>query len=280
MTIYDAQIKEILSIYESLRDSFKFSLENAPEGKLIHQKNGNNNQFLLLTYENGKRVRRGINKNKQLIRELAKKEFDCKAYKILSNNIEAYQHAVKKQIAFDPKQIIASMTKAYSQLSEEYFYSLADIPISANSDNESHIRIKRHEEWWKQPYKEYWGHPEYKTRTTPRGQKVRSGSELLIAETLYRYSVPFHYEEELEIDGKVYAPDFTFEDYDKKPFYLEYFGMMNNTNYSKKNFLKLDDYYNIGLIPGDNLIVVFDSNGIMNMGMIDAIVRNEIIPRL
>ena len=131
-----------------------------------------------------------------------------------------------------------------------------------------------------QPYKEYWGYPENKTRTTSRGQKVRSISELLIAEALYKYYIPFHYEEELKVEGKTFAPDFTFEGWDYNNFYLDYFGMMDDEKYAKKNFLKLDDYYDIGLIPGDNLITVFDSKGIMNAGVIESIIQNEIIPRL
>ena len=97
---------------------------------------------------------------------------------------------------------------------------------------------------------------------------------------MYKYSIPFHYEEELEADGKIFAPDFTLEGMNQNMFYLDYFGMMDNPKYAKRNFIKLDDYYDIGLIPGDNLIVVFDSKGIMNAGMIEAIIKNEIIPRL
>ena len=55
---------------------------------------------------------------------------------------------------------------------------------------------------------------------------------------------------------------------------------MDNARYAKKNFIKLDDYYDIGLIPGDNLIVAFDTKGIMNMAVIEGIIQNEIIPRL
>lgn len=56
--------------------------------------------------------------------------------------------------------------------------------------------------------------------------------------------------------------------------------MMDNEKYAKRNFLKLDDYYDAGLIPGRNLIVVFNSKGVMNVGSIDAIIENEVIPRL
>ena len=47
-----------------------------------------------------------------------------------------------------------------------------------------------------------------------------------------------------------------------------------------RSFRKLDNYYDVGLIPGYNLIVVFNTKGIMNAGVIEAIIENEIIPRL
>lgn len=280
MTIYDEKLKEILSNYEKQLDLYKFELGSSPEGRLIVQNNNGNKQFLQLTHCNGKRIRRGINKNKDLIKALARKEFNNKAFEILNNNITALKDAIALQVPFDTDQIMESMTKAYALLPEEYFFDHEKTITAKGLDEDILARIKRHEDWWKKPYKEYWGYPENKTKTTSRGQKVRSISELLIAETLYKYSIPFHYEEELEADGKTFAPDFTFEDWEYKKFYLDYFGMMDNAKYAKRNFIKLDDYYDIGLIPGENLIVAFDSKGIMNMGMVEAIIKNEIIPRL
>ena len=172
------------------------------------------------------------------------------------------------------------MNKAYTLLPGEFFFDRDKLIIAAGLDGEDVARIKRHEEWGRKPYKEYWGYPENKTRTTSRGQKVRSASELLIAETLYKYSIPFHYEEELVVYGRTFATDFTFEAWDCRLFYLDYLGMMSNTKYARRNYKKLDDYYDIGLVPGDNLILAFDSNGIMNMGVIEAIIKNEVIPRL
>ena len=280
MTIYDEKLNEMLSFYEDLNDLFKFELESCPQGKLIYQDNCGNNQFMQLINENGIRSRRGINKKPDLIKALARKEFNTKASEILTHNIAVLKKAIAGQILFDPEQIIQSMTKAYALVPEEYFFDRNRFIITAGLDDDLLTRIKRHEEWWSKPYKEYWGHPENKTKLTSRGQKVRSISELLIAEALYKYSIPFHYEEELEVEGKTFAPDFTFEGWDYKKFYLDYFGMMDQPKYAKRNFIKLDDYYDIGLIPGDNLIVAFDSKGIMNAGVIEDIIKNEIIPRL
>ena len=247
----------------------------------MHQMKGAHIQFLhYCTDVSGKKKRFGINSDRELIKALAKKEFDSRACNVLSNNIAALKEAADRQIPFDPDQMLKSMNKAYALLPEEYFFDRDKLVIAAGLDGETMARIKRHEKWWMQPYKEYWGHPENKTKLTSRGQKVRSISEILIAEALYKYSIPFHYEEVLEVNGKKYAPDFTFEGWNYKKFYLDYFGMMSDKGYARRNFTKLDEYYDIDLIPGDNLIVAFDSKGIMNMGVIEGIIKNEVIPRL
>ena len=281
MEIIDERLNEILTLYKSLRDRFKTELELAPEGRLLHQMQGSHLQFIYSDSKDGKRIRRGINRDVELIKALAKKEFDSKAYEILSHNIAVIEDALNLQIPFDPYQILKSMTQAYALLPEQYFFDRkTDFPLADSRDEDLMAKIKKHEEWWKKPYEEYWGYPEKKTKLTSKGQYVRSVSELLIAEELYKYSIPFHYEEELKVGMKTYAPDFTFEGGDYRMFYLDYMGMMSNAKYAKKNFLKLDDYYDIGLIPGDNLIVAFNSSGIMNVGVIEAIIQNEVIPRL
>ncbi len=280
MASFNDKFSEILTTYVNLRDKYKIELDESPEGSLLHQMKGKNVEFLHSFYQDGKRVRKGINRKPDLIKSLAKKEFDRKAYEILSNNVTAIREAMNNHIPFDVDEILQSMNKAYSMLPEDYFFDQDKWKVTAGLDEDLLTKIKRHEEWGKKSYKEYWGYPQNKTKTTSRGKKVRSISELLIAEKLYEYSIPFHYEELLERDGRLFAPDFTFEGADYNCFYLDYFGMMENERYAKRNIQKLNAYYDAGLIPGDNLIVVFDCNGVMNAGTVKAIIENEIIPRL
>ena len=281
MTISTGGITEILKKYEELASYYKSVLSFAPHGKLYLQINPHgSNQLIHYRREGNASIRRGVNTDTEMLKSLAQKEFAEKALKIIENNIASLRDAMEAQIPFDTDDILKSMNKAYSLLPEEYFFDRKSLIITERVDDDLAARIKKHEEWWKKPYKEYWGYPEHKTRTTSRGEKVRSISEMLIAEALYKYSIPFHYEEELKVDGKTYAPDFTFEGADYSKFYLDYFGMMDNEKYAKRNFLKLDDYYDIGLIPGNNLIVAFDCTGIMNASVIEGIIKNEVIPRL
>ncbi len=72
-------MREMLTLYEKLYNRYKLELRSAPEGKLICQMNGNYRQFLQSFQVDGDRIRRGINSNEQLIRDLARKEFNQKA---------------------------------------------------------------------------------------------------------------------------------------------------------------------------------------------------------
>ena len=82
------------------------------------------------------------------------------------------------------------------------------------------------------------------------------------------------------MNGILINPDITLEDYNNEELYIEHLGMMDNPSYAIYNYEKLERYYGAGLIPGDNLILTFDRRGTINMGMIEAVIVNEIIPRL
>ena len=280
MTIFEEELNTLLKHYNHLVDLYSKVIQNSPDGRLIHQMNHNQDQFLLLSSKNGVRTRTSITNDEEKKRLLAQKEFASKALAVVKSNANALKELEEKYVRFDPEKILQSMNKAYSMLPEDYFFDQDKWKVTAGLDDDLLTKIRKHEEWGKKSYKEYWGYPKNKTKTTSRGKKVRSISELLIAEKLYEYSIPFHYEELLEIDGRLFAPDFTFEGADYECFYLDYFGMMENERYARRNIQKLSAYYDAGIIPGENLLVVFDCNGVMNAGTVKGIIENEIIPRL
>ena len=280
MSILDRELKKLLSFYERQCDFYSKELMKAPDGCLYHQYSHGKNQFLVSTIENGVRERRCITNDEEVLRALAKKEFAVKAIRILSKNIKLLKKAVDGLMPFDPDMILQSMNKAYALLPEAYFFDgnvTAPLLIFDESDMK---KISRNRDWGNQPYKESQYHAERKTIRTSRGTYVRSKSELAIIESLYDHGIPMHYDEEHIINGKLLVPDFTFKDRFNELFFWEYMGMMDDTYYAKRNLNKLDDYCKAGIIPGDNLIVTFDKSDNINMGIIEAIIHNEIIPRL
>ncbi len=274
------KIEEIMNEYQIIEQKYIEDLKKSPRGSLIVQDNHGKVQFLQLFREDGVRKRHTITKNKELLQALAKKEFARQASAILEHNDRVLQKAAGQLQAFDPDEILQSLRPAYKKLPEEYFFDRDELAVSHHLNDETAVRLRRHEVWGKQPYKQTDYYAEYRRIRTSHGLYVRSKSEALIAEALYRYRIPFHYDEEITLGENRFAPDFTFEDAECRLFFWEHMGMMDRDDYASRNFRKLANYRANGILPGGRLLLSFDGDGTINMGTVDAIIQHEIIPRL
>ena len=92
--------------------------------------------------------------------------------------------------------------------------------------------------------------------------RVRSKSELIIANLLEQYGVPYKYERPIYLKGLGQVrPDFTCLNVRLgKEYVWEHFGMMDNAGYATKNIEKISIYQQNGLFPGKNLITTFESS--------------------
>lgn len=95
-----------------------------------------------------------------------------------------------------------------------------------------------------------------------RGVRVRSKSELIIANLLEQYGVPYKYEKPIVLDGLGQVrPDFVCLNTRTRQEYLwEHFGMMDNAAYANKNISKLNSYQQNGYYVGKNMIATFESS--------------------
>ncbi len=92
---------------------------------------------------------------------------------------------------------------------------------------------------------------------TSKGERVRSKSELLIADSLAKMNVPYCYEKPLRLKGmgRVY-PDFRCLNVrTRKEFIWEHFGMMDNSEYATKAVKKEIVYEENGFCHDVNLII-------------------------
>ena len=94
------------------------------------------------------------------------------------------------------------------------------------------------------------------------------------------HGIDVHYDEELLLGSSIVVPDFTYQGEDGRLFFWEHMGMMNRSDYVAHNYDKLKKYYDAGIYVGDRLILTFDHNGSIDMGMIESTLIHEIIPRL
>lgn len=273
-------LKETLEYYQSLVDHYHFVVGISPEGHLRRQNNRGWDQYLHIMQKDGVRIRRGINRDPDMIRALAQKEFALAALDVLRADTQLLENALNHLIPFDPDEILQKMGKAYGRLPEEYFFERGALRIEMNLEGADRERIDRHQAFADEWYDESNYYQEFKRTRTSRGQLVRSKSEALILERLYSREIGVHYDRRIVLNGKLLVPDFTFEGADGQLIFWEHLGMMSKPDYAETNLEKIRKYTRAGVIPGKNLILTFDGDDSIDVRMMDAVIETQLIPYL
>ncbi len=280
MEPYKEQLRNILTELNELAAFYTDVINNSPDGCLIAQKSRGKTQFLSFRIEDGRRVRKGITKDENMLRALGHKEFAKVALNAVESNAEVIKKALDRLRSLEPEDLCQMLRRPYLQLPQDYLFDREFLATKAHLNYEDQIRIERHRGWGTKPFKQSTAFEENKTIKTSAGFYVRSKNEALIVETLLKYGIEFHYDQEFELCGEIIVPDFTFEGEDGQVFFWEYMGMMNHPDYAQHCLRKLQLYNHAGFVPGGRLIVTFSYGGGIDMEMIDTVIRNEVIPRL
>lgn len=96
---------------------------------------------------------------------------------------------------------------------------------------------------------------------TMKNEAVRSKSEKMIADYLLSKGIPYVCEPQVILkDGSSVYPDFAALNIKKnKTIYIEHLGLVEKEDYATKNFLKIMDYEEVGIVLGDNLIITMET---------------------
>lgn len=95
---------------------------------------------------------------------------------------------------------------------------------------------------------------------TEKGERVRSKSEVIIANMLNALNIPYKYECPLKLGDITIYPDFTILDVDeRREKYLEHFGMMGDSDYVSNAMLKIATFEQNNIFLGERLICSFES---------------------
>ncbi len=105
-------------------------------------------------------------------------------------------------------------------------------------------------------------HTESLKYETAKGVKMRSKSEVLIANVLDEFQIPYLYEKPLRFDdGTMLLPDFTLLDVkNRKEVYLEHFGLIDEPEYMARTFEKIREYESNGYFLGQGLLITYESS--------------------
>ena len=181
----------------------------------------------------------------------------------------AYRLAQK---SYDQKiqKLVDRRLKQLNKLTEEYEdIEIEEIYNKLHSIRKNMIQPveipweQRLAEWKNTPYagKEFApGMPEIYSK---KGERVRSKSEKILADTFYNMGIEYKYECPIKLrDYVVVYPDFTLlRKRDGKEIYWEHDGRMDDPKYAEKAIRKINTYIANGIFPGDNLIVSFETSG-------------------
>ena len=230
---------------DKLVDKARKGLRNAPQGTLRISSSGGRVQYYHRKQPSDRVGEYIPKKELKLISALAQKEYYEKTYRLAKQEQKAIDAYLKRCPVIMP----------------ELYYE-----VLSESRKELVIPLCETEEMFRKRWEsvEYEGNPietasfEY---YSDKGEKVRSKSEIIIANMLAKAEVPYRYEFPvyLETMGTVY-PDFTvLNTHLRKEFYWEHLGMMDDEEYSEKAIRKIAAYCANGIYPGEKLILTFET---------------------
>ena len=114
--------------------------------------------------------------------------------------------------------------------------------------------------WMNAEYETNPAYPENLRYMTTLGTKVRSKSELNIANTLERLGIPYRYEQKMYVNGRKFYPDFTILLPDGEILIWEHNGLMDNGEYVERARSKTYDYEADGFRQHNNLIITYEDD--------------------
>lgn len=235
-------------------------IDDAPEGRLSISTIGGSRRYYWKCPEQKPlyigRQRQGI------AALLAQKRYAQKAKAEAQKELRAVENMLNSLAGFNPKinwatkaphpdSQLSVLANVYSNLPEARKELISPYVIS----NHAYACA-----WEKQAHESYLLHESGRTFKTEKGDLVRSKSEVIIADKLFRAGIPYKYEQPFEASGQLFFPDFiVLKPSTREEIYWEHFGLMDDPDYLQKCLKKLSLYASEGILPGHGLIVTFES---------------------
>ena len=249
---------------QKLKKEKENALKKAPEGAVrICSANGRVQYYHRLDSKdkNGIYMRSADIKK---VRKLAQKDYDAKVLR----GAETELQIIEKFLAHYPETTVEQI---YENQKEER----RKLILSIRASDEEFVAA-----WESYEYQGGCFYDNRQEHYTAKGERVRSKSEIIIADALYREGIPYRYEAPVYLKGvgEVYT-DFTILNVRlRKEFYWEHFGRMDDPDYTEKLALKMNSYVQNGIFPGENLIITLESQSIpLNQNVVKELIHRYLI---
>ncbi len=222
------------------------ALRHAPEGHLrIHDKKSYS-QYYWIKDSGDTRGFFIKKKNYNTARKLAQKDYDQRFIKYAKKEVKTiskYLECIENN----------GLTTVFDNLSDKRRVLVT--PYISSDD----IYAK---EWMEEEYPPMGFDEKIAEFYSDSGLRVRSKTEIIIADMLEKNGIPFKYERPLYLKnwGTV-RPDFTCLNVrTRKEYVWEHFGKMNDEDYATENIAKIHAYERNGFIMGSNMIMTFETS--------------------
>ena len=237
-------LQKRLSVLQKNVSLIKLRIDKYPQGYLkINKKNG---EFYYRIVSNITGERRYIRKeNINEAKLIAQRDYDNEYLKYAEKEINELRKQLKNDYSSKARNCYSSLHPGRKCLVE---------PLEVS--DEEYIN-----KWMSKPYVPKGFKEEDNTEYyTENGERVRSKSEVIIANTLKSLNIPYKYECPLKLNDLIIYPDFTILDVKRRQEkYLEHFGMMGDLDYVSNMMLKIATYEQNNIFIGDRLICTFES---------------------
>ena len=257
-------LKERKEYLQQLVKEKNQALQRAPEGWLRMCKHRDGWQYY---YRNDPKDSNGCyikEQDMKLAKCLAQRDYDKK----LVNTAEEEIKAIDKYLKYLPQTTVEDIYPTLHPARQKLVTPIRE------TDAEY---IKR---WESVEYKGKEFLVEAPELYTLKGERVRSKSEMLIADMLSQEGIPYRYEYPLHMNGfgKVY-PDFTILNMKtRKEVIWEHFGMMDDLIYVEKALKKITMYEQQGIFLGEDLILTYESQNMpLNSKMVRRVIKHYLV---
>lgn len=239
------QLEQRRQYLQEVKKEKEKALLVAPQGTLRVMKQEGNVRYYQRNATNHEEISYISKEKMSLARELAQKSYDEKVLKAVNKELFAIEKYLYHYPVMSAEQIYENLHKGRQSLI---------IPIQPT--DEEYVRSWDGARYEGKGFDE--NMPEYYSL---KGERVRSKSEVIIADMLYQMGIPYRYEYPLYLKGLgEIHPDFTVLNVrERKEIYWEHFGMMDEAEYSEGAVRKINSYMQNGYFEGDKTIYTYET---------------------
>lgn len=194
-------------------------------------------------------------KNRRLAKALAQKDYDQQLIESLKTESRLLQNTLKVYEHLNKSSTLAEKILSKLHIKRHPLITPVTLPDA------DFVKM-----WQSVDYEKKAFSPDAPELFTSRGERVRSKSEIIIADVLTRLGIPYRYEYPVELttengERRLFHPDFICLNLRTREELLwEHFGMMDDAEYSARAARRLRLYETNQIFPGKNLIISVETS--------------------